>query len=61
MENLTYEALLHDPEVLNRILRDARRERAEATGRLFLVALEKLFSRRRRPATRPTLQTSGCG
>ena len=60
MENLTYEAILRDPAVLDKLLRDARCERAEVTGRLFFAALEALFSRPRRPATKPTLQTSAC-
>ena len=60
MENLTYEAILRNPEVLDKILREARCERAEVTGRLFLVALQALFSRPTRPATKQDLRTSAC-
>jgi hypothetical protein len=61
MEELTYEAILRNPDVLDKMLRDARCERAEVTGRLFLAALEALFSRPPRPATKQELRTSSCG
>ena len=60
MENLTYEAILRNPDLLDKLLRDARCERAEVTGRLFLAALQALFSRPPRPATKQDLRTSAC-
>ena len=42
MERLTYEALLRDPELLAKLLRDARRERALAMGRLLAAAINSL-------------------
>ena len=60
MENLTYEAILRNPELLDKILRDARCERAEVTGRLLIVALQALFSRPPRPAAKQDLRRSAC-
>lgn len=61
MENLTYEALRRDPELLDRLLRNARRERAEAIRRLTSAAARALFSRPRRPSAGHALRTSACG
>ncbi len=61
MEPLTHEALEHNPDLLRRLLQDARRERAEAVHRLISGAFRALFARPRRRAVRPTLQTSACG
>jgi len=60
MADFTYEAILHNPDLLDKILRDARCERAEVSGRLFLAALQTLFSRSPRPATKQALRTSAC-
>ena len=60
MEDFTYEAILRNPDLLDKILRDARCERTEVTGRLFLAALQALFSRPPRAATKQALRTSGC-
>jgi hypothetical protein len=38
MEPLTYEVLQRDPELLAKLLRDARRERARAMGEFFAAA-----------------------
>jgi hypothetical protein len=48
MEPLTYEALQRDPELLAKLLRDARRERARAMGELFAAAIGAV--RRRLPS-----------
>ncbi|HKC43603.1 MAG TPA: hypothetical protein VKC64_07230 [Burkholderiales bacterium] len=58
MEDITHEALLHKPDLLDRALRAARCERAEVTGRLLLAALQALFSWPTRPATKHDLRTS---
>ncbi len=61
MDHLTYEALLLDPDMLNRVTRDARRERARIVGDLLSAAFRALFAARpRRAAPRQVLQTSGC-
>lgn len=60
MRNLTYEVVVRNPERLEKLLRNARRERAEAVHRAIASAFRKLLSLLRRPATRRTLQISGC-
>ncbi|MGH8682861.1 MAG: hypothetical protein ACREVS_06260 [Burkholderiales bacterium] len=61
MENLTYEAVRRNPELLDELDRAARRERSKAVGRAVVGAFRALFSRPQRPATRRALQTSACG
>jgi hypothetical protein len=61
MENLTYDAVLRNPDLLDKLLRDARRERAKAIGGLISAARRALSFRARRPATGRVLQTSACG
>ena len=61
MENLTYEAILRDPDLLDRLLRAAHRARSEAVHRFILDALRARFSRSPRTATTHTLQPSACG
>jgi hypothetical protein len=41
---LTYEAILNDPGLLERIEKQAHRERAEAVHELILVPLGQLFA-----------------
>jgi plasmid stabilization system protein ParE len=60
MENLTYEAVLRNPDLLDTIRRDAHRERAEAVHRLILDALRTPLSRAPRIATRRALEPSTC-
>ncbi len=43
MKNLTYEAILENPELLQEVLRNARRERAEAIAPGVLAILRKLL------------------
>lgn len=42
MEPLTYESLLRDPELLEKLLRNARRERALAMGQFFAALIRSL-------------------
>lgn len=41
---LTYEAILNDPTVLERIRAEAHRERADAMHRLLIVPIKRFFS-----------------
>jgi hypothetical protein len=41
---LTYEAVQKHPEVLQRLLRQARRQRAETVHQLLVAALARLFA-----------------
>ena len=42
---LSYEAILNDPSLLERIRVDAHRERAEAIRRLIIEPIKHLFAR----------------
>ena len=53
---LTYEALLDDPKILERILADARRERARAMHDIVIEPIKRLF---RVHAARPNLARQG--
>ncbi len=53
---LTYEAILNDPSLLERIQRQAYRERAEAMHRLIVEPLKHLFAHH---AARPHLARQG--
>lgn len=46
---LTYEAILNDPRLLERILVEARHERALAVHRLIIAPLKAFFTRRHAP------------
>ena len=41
---LTYEAILNDPSLLERIQRQAHRERTEAMHRLIVLPIKDLFA-----------------
>jgi hypothetical protein len=60
MEHLTYDALLRDPDLLDELVRAARRERAETAHRLLSDVLQALIARSHRPAAGQALQPSGC-
>jgi hypothetical protein len=45
MDPLTYEALTRNPELIQAILQQAHRERAEAVHRLIIAPIGKLFAR----------------
>ena len=53
---LTYEALLDDPRIVERILADARRERAKAVHDLVIEPIKRLFTVH---AARPHLARQG--
>jgi hypothetical protein len=53
---LTYEALLNDPSLLERLEKQAHRERAEAVRRLVVEPIKHLFAGH---ATRPHLARQG--
>ena len=53
---LTYEALLDDPKILERIRADARRERARAMHEIVVEPIKRLFSVH---AARPHLARQG--
>jgi hypothetical protein len=50
---ITYEALQRNPELLQALLRQARRERAEAVHRLIIEPIMSLFTRSQPKAPRP--------
>ena len=41
---LTYEAVLQDPKIVERIMIDARRERARAMHRMLIEPVTRLFT-----------------
>jgi len=45
----TYRDLLDNPELMERIVAQARRERAQAVSRLILAAIGRIFARREKP------------
>jgi hypothetical protein len=45
MDPLTYEALSRNPELIQAILQQAHRERAEAVHRLIVAPIRKAFAR----------------
>jgi hypothetical protein len=45
MEPLTYEAVNRHPELIEALIAQARRERAEALQRLFFQPIKRLFAR----------------
>jgi hypothetical protein len=53
---LTYEAILNDPSLLERIERQAHRERASAVHELIVLPITRLFTDH---ATRPHLARQG--
>jgi hypothetical protein len=53
---LTYEAILDDPSLLDRIVTQARRERAKATHELIILPIKRLFTDH---AARPHLARQG--
>jgi len=53
---LTYEAILNDPALLERIQRQAHRERAETIRRLIVAPLKTFFAAH---AARPHLARQG--
>jgi hypothetical protein len=48
MDPLTYEALTRNPELIQAIMQQAHRERAEAVHRLIVAPIRKVFDRSRR-------------
>ena len=55
MKPLTFEAVTRDPELMQRLVRQAHRERAEAIYRLIVEPIKSLFTRGHRHATRTHL------
>ena len=53
---LTYEAILNDPSLLDRLEKQAHRERAEAMHRLLVEPIKRLFADH---AARPHLARQG--
>jgi hypothetical protein len=53
---LTYEALLNDPSLLERIRLQAHRERADAVHQLIVVPIKRFFADH---AARPDLARQG--
>jgi hypothetical protein len=53
---LTYEAILNDPSLLERVRTDAHRERAEYMHRLLVEPIKRLFADH---AARPRLARQG--
>jgi len=55
MEPLTFEAVIRNPELMQALIRQARRERAEAVYRFIVEAVKSLFTLSARHASRPHL------
>jgi hypothetical protein len=55
MEPLTFEAVSRNPELLQALIRQARRERAEAIHRLIVEPIKSLFTERAHHASRTHL------
>ena len=55
----TYRDLLDNPELMERIVAQARRERAQAVSRLMLAALGRIFARREKADPTP-FRIGGC-
>jgi hypothetical protein len=53
---LTYEAILQDPRIVERIMLGARRERARAMHRMLIEPITRLFTAH---AARPHLARQG--
>ena len=53
---LTYEAILNDPSLIDRIVAQARHERAKATHELIVLPIKRLFTTH---AARPHLARQG--
>jgi hypothetical protein len=61
---LTYEAILSNPDLLARVLADAKRERARELHRLIFAPIASFFRRPRKNAMRPKAAaalTVACG
>jgi hypothetical protein len=41
---LTYEAILNDPRLMDRVLAQARRERAKAAHELIILPIKRIFT-----------------
>jgi hypothetical protein len=52
MDPLTFEAVTRNPEMIVALMKQARRERAEAVHRLIVEPIKSLF-RRPRPGVQP--------
>jgi hypothetical protein len=50
---LTYQALLDDPRLMDAILVNARRERAQVVHRVIVAPIKKFFDTRRHAAHAP--------
>ena len=58
MKPLTYEAVRKDPELLQALIRQAHRERAEAVHRLLIAPIQAFF--KARPKAAPVLRNRPC-
>lgn len=54
MDPLTFEALNRNPELMQALIRQARRQRAQTVHRLIVEAVESLFRVKRVRVTCPT-------
>lgn len=58
---LTYEAILADPDLLHRVMAEARRERALAIKRLVFAPVAAFFRRPKPDPKRSAALTVACG
>ena len=61
MDPLTYEALVRNPEVIDALVAQAHRERAEAVYRLIVAPVWSFFARLLRHTVQPSMRTTACG
>jgi hypothetical protein len=58
MKRPTYEAILRNPDLLEKLIRDARRERAEAMWKLLIAAIGALSRSPTSVETQPTIRSA---
>jgi len=61
MDPLTFEALTRNPELIQALMAQARRERAKAVYRLIVEPIKSLFTPGDRHASRPHLAAARKG
>jgi len=61
MEPLTYEALSRNPKLIEALMEQARRERAEAVHRLLIAPIARLFGPRHAAGTNLGHPRKACG
>ena len=61
MKPLNFDAVTRDPELLQTLIRQAHRERAEEVHRLIIEPVRSFFARLLQHRVQPPMRTSACG